>query len=246
MTKCLIITNKHGEVFNLYFKNILDLDDKEFKNLTAKLSDINQFRNENGDGVFYKQSTDADPMTFEKMLYKKSTYADPVAFQKKSLIEIITKYRETRNPQDSEDESLLSTFALFSKDSQQAVAYASFFFYPDDKPPYKPYNLLEPDLIFFKEIRGKAISRPIIACLMADIFQKIIADGRLNEYGGLYLTVHPENLPSRKIIESHSFKYKQIDEESSKQSGSTEAIESIENLGKRMIATNKDRPLEFF
>jgi RimJ/RimL family protein N-acetyltransferase len=225
MTKDIIIANKDGNVFNLYFKNILDLDDKEFEKLTAKLSHIDQFK-----GVFYKQSTDTNPLTFKDM----------------GLIETITKYRETRKPEYSEHESLLSTFVLFSKDSQQAVAYASFFFYPEENSIDKPNHFLEPDLIFFTEIRGQGISRPITACLMADIFQKIIADERLNEYGGLYLTVHPRNLPSKKVFESLGFKYKQIDEELSKQSGSTEAIESIENLGERMIATNKDRPLELF
>ena len=180
---------------------------------------------------------------------------------------------------------MLSTFALFSKDDKQALAYASFFFYPDPESPHdKPNHFLEPDLIFFKEIRGKGISRPIIACLMADIFQKIIADERLNEYRALYSTVHPDNLPSRKILESLGFKYRQIDEELSKQSGSTESIELsplmvtgakksqetqtisdsesfqyllnseiIENsflikisedLEIRLMATNKDRPLE--
>ena len=46
MTKNIIIKNKNSGVIELYFKNILDLDGKEFKNLTDKLSDINQFKNE--------------------------------------------------------------------------------------------------------------------------------------------------------------------------------------------------------
>jgi RimJ/RimL family protein N-acetyltransferase len=269
MTKDIIITCKDGEVLNLYFKNILDLNEDEFKELTSKLSDIKQFKNENGKGVFYKKSTDTNPSSFQDM----------------SLIEKITKYKETCDPKYSEDESLLSIFALFSKDDKQALAYASFFFYPES-PHDKPDHFLEPDLIFFKEIRGKGISHPIIACLMADIFQKIIADERLDVYGALYSTVHPDNLPSRKILESLGFKYRQIDEELSKQSGSTESIELsplmttgtkksqetqttidsesfqyllnseiIENsflvkisedLDIRLMATNKDRPLELF
>ena len=284
MKKNIIIKNKDSGVIELYFKNILDLDDKEFKNLTDKLSDINQFKNENGDGVFYKQSTDTDPLTFEKMFYEKSTNTHPVAFEKKSLIEIITKYRKTRDPEDSEHESLLSTFALFSKDGLEALAYASFFFYPEG-PNDKPNHFLEPDLIFFNEIRGQGISRPIIACLMTDIFQKIIADERLNEYGGILLTVHPENSSSRGILKNIGFDYKKITDESPSEHRVTEAIELdplsatviklsqetqtdsdsafqylldsdiIENsflikigedLGIRLTATNKDRPLKLF
>jgi hypothetical protein len=82
MTKDIIITRKDGEVLNLYFKNILDLNEDEFKELTSKLSDIKQFKNENGKGVFYKKSTDTNPSTFQDM----------------SLIEKITKYKETCDP----------------------------------------------------------------------------------------------------------------------------------------------------
>ena len=94
MKKNIIIKNKDSGVIELYFKNILDLDGEEFENLTDKLIAEDQFKDKDGDGVFYKQSTDTDPLTFEKMFYEKSTNTHPVAFEKKSLIEIITKYRK--------------------------------------------------------------------------------------------------------------------------------------------------------
>ena len=229
------ITNKSAEVFKLYFKNILDLSDEEFQNLIEKLSDKNEFTDKVGQGVFYKNSTDKTPLTFKDM----------------GLVDEITKYRET---QQSSDDSLLSSYALFSSEGE-IVGYASFYFYIPDEPKKseyildtsKPQHFLEPDYILFNEFRHKNISLSIITCLMVDVFKQIIDRGKLGEYRGLYATVHPQNSASRKIIENFGFDFKKISEDKKSKSMhidfSKDPLESITKSG-QLIATEAKNILE--
>jgi len=147
-----IISRDHEE-FKLTFKKIFSLNleerltDEEFNNLLSKLSDEEEFLDSKGQGVFYKNSTDKNPLTFEDM----------------DLINDIMNFRQSG---ESSDDSQLPPYVIFSnyKNDCKIVGYVSFYFY-DGK--------LEPDVIIFKDFRNKKIVLPMFACLITDSFYEI-------------------------------------------------------------------------
>jgi RimJ/RimL family protein N-acetyltransferase len=179
-----IISRDHEE-FKLTFKKIFSLNleerltDEEFNNLLSKLSDEEEFLDSKGQGVFYKNSTDKNPLTFEDM----------------DLINDIMNFRQSG---ESSDDSQLPPYVIFSnyKNDCKIVGYVSFYFY-DGK--------LEPDVIIFKDFRNKKIALPIFACLITDAFYEIDKKNQLDNYKELYATVHPQNLPSRTILKKTGF-----------------------------------------
>jgi RimJ/RimL family protein N-acetyltransferase len=179
--KKIKITNQKGENFSLFFKKISNLSDEELQNLIEKLSDENEFKNSNEEGVFYKNSTAKNPLTFKDM----------------GLLEDIKNYQKTGK---SSDESLLSSYALFSND-YKIIGYMVFYFYD---------GIIEPDGIIFKDLRGRRATFAIVACLLSEAFQEIKNRGKLHEYKKLYATVHPQNLASIRILEKLGFNFEEF------------------------------------
>jgi L-amino acid N-acyltransferase YncA len=183
----ITITNQNGEIFELTVKKIFNLSDGELQNLIAKLSDEEEFKNSEGRGIFYKNSTATNPLTFKDS----------------GLLEDITNYK---NQGGSSDDDLLLSYVLFSsyKNDCKIVGYASFYFYDGN---------VEPDIIIFKDFRERKIGLAIASYLIIEILHEICERGRLNEYKRLYATVHPENLASITLLQKLNFTFKEFIED---------------------------------
>jgi RimJ/RimL family protein N-acetyltransferase len=187
----ITITNQDGEIFELTVKKIFNLSDAELQNLIAKLSDEEEFKNSEGRGIFYKNSTATNPLTFKDS----------------GLLEDIKNYK---NQCGSNDDDLLLSYVLFSnyKNDCKIVGYASFYFYDGN---------VEPDVIIFKDFREKKIGLAIATYLIIETLHEICERGRLNEYKRLYATVHPENLASIKLLQKLDFTFKEFIEDETQQ-----------------------------